>query len=194
MGASRWVLPFFVGFIAGVLVWNFGGSSLTEQSGLLDEYTLDRVSNMELNHRVFFFYVLRHRIGVLWLLAMVSSTFAGVWFLYLYTVWLGLTGGILLSTAVIRYGIKGIFLVVTGCLPHYVFYLPAMMIALCMGYSFCTRLYYPDQNAGYDNINRRQLMIRYILIFLLLHIVVIIGAMLESYVNPTFVLRLLRIF
>lgn len=190
-GASRWLLPFLTGFVAGVLLWNLGGKNFTEESGLLDEYTLGRIRTMELNHNAFFGYVLQKRTASLWLLALASSTFAGVYLLYTYAVWLGLAGGILLSAAVIRYGIKGMLLVITGCLPQYLFYLPAVLLMLNLGYSFCNSLYVRD--GGYSG-GKKTLLLRYGLLFLMLHLVVIIGALLESYVNPVFVTRLLRIF
>lgn len=191
---SRWLLPFLIGFVAGVLLWNFGGKSMTEESGLLDEYTLGKISSMELNHNAFFFYVLQQRTGTLWLLAMVSSTFAGIYLLYAYVVWLGFSGGALLSAAVIRYGIKGVLLMIMSCLPQYLLYLPAIFLMLGLGYSFCVKLYYPAKDTGYFGMGRKQLLLRYFLLFLLVHLVVITGAVLESYVNPIFVTRLLQIF
>ncbi|NLL80195.1 MAG: hypothetical protein GX234_10525 [Clostridiales bacterium] len=196
-GASRWLLPFLTGFVVGVLLWNFGGAALTEKSGLLDEYTLGRIRSMELNYHAFFWYVLQKRIGMLWLLAMVSSTFAGIYLLYAYTVWLGAAGGILLSASVIRYGFRGILLVIAGCLPQYLFYLPAIVGMLCIGYSFCVKLYYPSRDTGYscyNGSNRKSLLVRYFLLFLSVHLVVIIGTVMESYVNPILVTRLLQIF
>lgn len=193
-GASRWLLPFLIGFVAGVLVWNFGGRSMTEESGLLDEYTLGKISSMELNHNAFFFYVLQLRMRTLWLLAMVSSTFAGIYLLYVYVVWIGFAGGALLSVSVIRYGIKGVMLMIMSCLPQYLFYLPAIIMMLGLGYSFCVKLYYPAKDTGYFSMGRKQLLVRYFLLFFLIHLVVITGAVFESYVNPIFVTRLLRIF
>lgn len=193
-GASRWLLPFLIGFVSGVLLWNFGGKSMTEESGILDEYTLGKISSMELNHNAFFFYVLQKRIGTIWLLAMVSSTFAGIYLLYAYVVWLGFSGGALLSVAVIRYGVKGVLLMVISCLPQYFLYLPALLLILGMGYSFCVKLYYPARVDGYLGMGRKQLLVRYFLLLVLIHLVVIIGAILESYVNPSFVTRLLQIF
>lgn len=196
-GASRWLLPFFAGFVAGVLLWNFGGSRFTEESGILDEATLTQIGGMELNCHAFFAYVLRRRLGALWLLALASSTFAGVYLLHAYAAWLGFSGGVLLSAAAIRYGIRGILLVAVGCLPQYLLYIPAVLAALCTGYAFCTGMRDPPgasrlgQAAGGS---RRALVVRSFLVFLLLHGVVITGAALESYVNPDFVTRLLQKF
>ena len=192
-GAPRWLLPFLIGFIAGVLLWNMGTGNWAKESGLLDEYTLGRVSNMELNHNAFFFYVLKQRVTLLWLLAIIGSTFLGIYLLYAYVLWLGLAAGVLLSTAVIRYGVKGILLIVAGCLPQYICYVPALIIMLNLSYGLCVKLYYPAKDKNFDG-SKKQMLMQYLILFAGIHLVVIIGTVFESYVNPIFVTKLLKIF
>lgn len=192
-GAGGWLLPFLIGFLLGVIVLVINTDSFLKGSGLLDEYTLGRLKYMQINQNAFFLYVLKKRLAPLWLLMLVSSTFLGLAALYGYTAWLGFCCGVLLSTGVIRYGMKGILLVVSGCLPHFILYAPAFLMLLYLGREVCIKLYFPHRDLS-GAAGRKTVLLQWIFRFLFINIVVIIGALLESYVNPVLVTKILNIF
>lgn len=174
-----WLLPFLVGFLVGVILMNTGMFLKVENSSLLDEYTLGRLKYLEINCNTFFIYVLQKRMAVLWLLMLFGITTIGLYVFCGYLAWCGFALGTLLSVAVMRYGIKGILLMVTGAFPHYIFYVPACLLLLKLG----QRLYRKEQNILQCGMS-----------FLGIHIVVIIGILLESYVNPYIMTKILKIF
>lgn len=174
-----WLLPFLIGFLAGVVLMNTGMFLKIENSSLLDEYTLGRLKYIEINCNTFFLYVLQKRMAVLWLLMLFCITAIGLYVLCCYLAWCGFACGTLLSVAVMRYGIKGILLMTAGAFPHYLFYVPACLLLLRLG----QRLHRREQNLLQSGMG-----------FLGIHIVVITGVLLESYVNPFIMTKILKIF
>lgn len=174
-----WLLPFLIGFVAGVILMNSGMFLQLEESSLLDEYTLGRLKYLEINCNTFFVYVLQKRITLLWLLMLFCITTIGLYVLCGYLAWCGFVCGTLLSVAIMRYGIKGILLIVAGTLPHYIFYIPACLLLIKLG----QKLHERTQNVLQCGMS-----------FLGIHIVVIIGILLESYVNPYIMTKILKVF
>lgn len=194
----NWALPFFAGFMAGIVAAYFQMDALSESGGFMGLSALDRLRFMELNTGQFFFYVLKKRFGTLWFLAVFATTFAGIILSYLYMFWLGAGGGMLLGAFILRFGVKGIFLMGAGMMPHFLCYIPACLMLVNWCFLVCSRLYYPTRVESYQRLGRltakKHGMAGILLGLFWIHGVVIIGALLESYVNPNIVTKLLHVF
>ena len=189
----NWALPFFAGLLAGAaLVYLNPGMFITE-TGFLSRMSLERLRRVELNESAFFFYVLGKRIGPLWLAAILSTTFAGIVTTYLFVMWMGVCMGVVASVSIMRYGVKGILLLAGSVMPHYLCYIPAFLMLADLCFRMCTKQYYPvrDYTEKYEEKPKSFGILGN---FLLIHLVVIIGAVLESYVNPNVMSELLKIF
>lgn len=86
----------------------------------------------------------------------------------LFLVWTGISGGILISTAVISMGIRGSFLCIVGIFPQFIFYIPAYLILIWYCWS------YPQ-----NRWNRQKTVF--------VSLAVSTGMLLEIYVNPSLV-------
>ncbi|MCI8946119.1 MAG: stage II sporulation protein M [Lachnospiraceae bacterium] len=189
----NWALPFFAGLVAGAaLVYMNAGIFITDM-GFLSRMSLERFKRVELNENAFFFYALSKRMGPLWLAAMLSTTFAGIVTTYLFVMWLGVCMGVVASVSIMRYGIKGILLLAGSMVPHYLCYIPAFFMLADLCFRICTKLYYPvrDFTETYEEKTKNFGILGN---FLMVHAVVIIGVVLESYVNPNVMSELLKIF
>lgn len=176
---------FTVGLFAGIILMNVGKSILLENTGLLDEYTLYHMKYMTVDGKALFYYVLKERMGQLVLLAVFSTTYLGLAVCGGMTFWYGICGGAFLATAVMRYGVKGILLVVVGIFPQYLVYVPAMIIMLF----WCQKLYRTIY------LERAELSItRQLLQLLGIAAAFVLGCMLESFVNPYLFKGFLQIF
>lgn len=192
-GRPNWALPFFAGFMAGAAVVYLNTGVFLSGNGLLSQSSLERIAGMELNKGAFFLYVLEKRIGMLWLMAILATTFAGIVTTYLFILWIGVCGGVVFMVSVMRYGMKGILLLAGGMMPHFLCYIPAILLLADWCLRVCGKLYYPVRD--YTAIGEEKSKNRWILWnFLMLHGVVIIGAVLESYVNPNLIAELCKIF
>lgn len=195
IGAKPPLLHLFMGgFCLGILILNLFRQPLLVETGLLDEYTLYHLKYITIDSNVFFVYVLRERLGAVLLLSVLATTYLGLAAVWIYTVWLGAAAGMLLSTCVIRYGIKGMLLVLTGLFPQQLLYVPACIFLLYWSYDLCANIYFPGLIMENYNIRSRQKIVKKILQLFLVIGVVIIGCIFESYVNPQLVINFLKIF
>lgn len=186
------VTVFTAGLFAGMLLMNFGKSILLENTGLLDEYTLYHMKYMTVDSSALFYYVLRNRLGRVLALAILSTTYLGMLVCIGTVAWYGMCAGAFLAAAVIRYGLKGILLVLTGIFPQYLIYVPAMVILLL----WCRRTYfaiYIDRSFGTDS-ERRHLLPKSLLQLAGILIAFAAGAALEGFINLYLITGLLKIF
>lgn len=185
------------GFIAGLFFMNIGKKALLDNTGFLSEYTLYEMKYSVVDGNAFFAYLLRKRVGSVLALAVLSTTWLGLAAAFSAAAWLGISFGMLFMAALLRYGAKGCLLILVGVLPQAIFYLPAVVYLLCWSHELCTVMYFPHRakKSGYAEAADKNSMLRKKGMELLcLLAVVIIGCLLESYVNPKLVLNLLRIF
>lgn len=183
---------FMVGVFAGMFFMNLGKSILLENTGLLDEYTLYHMKDMTVDGSALFYFILRKRMGSVLMLAVLATTYLGVVACGAVVLWYGMCAGAFLGAAVIRYGIKGIFLMVVGMFPQYLLYVPAMMGLLY----WCRNIYrmiYLDRSCGWDGA-KPFILPKSILQLVVLVILFLIGCVLESFLNPLLVKGFLGIF
>ncbi len=187
------ILPLFgAGVFVGLIFVNLGKSILLENTGLLDEYTLYDMKYMTVESSALFYYVLQQRMISILLLAVLSTTYLGLAVCGGVTIWYGMCAGVFLGTAVIRYGIKGILLVMAGVFPQYLLYVPGMLALLF----WCQGIYktiYLDRTCGFDG-SKTFLMPKSILKLVAIIIVFILGCVLEAFMNPRILKGLLSVF
>lgn len=182
-------LLFAAGVFFGLVLMYAGRSVLLEHTELLSENTLRQMKDTVVEGDCFFWYVLPKRVGMVLLVGILSTTWLGLAVGPCCTVWLGTSLGMLFMASMLRYGIKGILLLLVGMLPQAAAYVPAIIWLLKWSREFCMTLYYPDRLPR-QNSTLKKRAVQYSAILG----VVITGCLLESYVNPILVSGLLKIF
>lgn len=189
------LLAFFViGFVAGIFIMSMGKKVLLENTALLDEYSLYQMKYMTVDSNAFFLYVLKQRLGTVLIIALLASTYLGIVAVYAYSAWLGASFGMLMSASILRYGMKGILLVITAAFPQHLLYVPAFILLLKKAYELCAAIYFPSRCKEPHGMGIKAELRTYILKLITVFGVVIIGCLIESYVNPKIVTYLLKIF
>lgn len=188
-----------LGFLFGLVLMNTGKKVLLDNTGLLNENVLYAVKYAPVDSNAFFLYVLQKRLGCALILAVLSTTWLGLAAVWTCAAWLGISFGMLVMAALLRYGLKGILLIVVGIFPQAIVYFPAALLLLRWSYEFCMTIYFPEKvQTGalmHGETGGKYAMLRNKAVtFVLLLGVVIIGCVLESYVNPKFVINLLQFF
>lgn len=192
VGKLPFLTIFTVGVFFGVFVMNLGKSILLENTGLLDEYTLYQMKYMTVDSVALFYYVLRQRLGSMLVLAVLATTYLGIAVCGGMVLWYGVCTGVLLAAAVIRYGIKGILLVLVAMFPQYLIYIPAIIGMLF----WCGKLYrmiYLDRSLTTDG-EKTFFLPKCLLQLVGILCVFVVGCVLESFLNPLFMKGLLKIF
>lgn len=191
---SFWFYLFLGSFLLGVLIMNMGNETLLSGEGIFSQASVIRLRYMEIDSGRFFRYVLEHRMGEGAVLLLLSGTGFGVISIYACIVWQGILAGMTITAAVIRYGIKGLLLLL-GCLfPHQLLLIPAQVMLLGWCYENCTRGRMAGKYASPGHRNIRQQYLKQAIGLLWIVMVIFIGCILESYVNPILLSDLVKIF
>lgn len=183
---------FAVGLFAGMVIINLGKSIFLENTGLLDEYTLYHMKYMTVDSSALFYYVLRSRLSRILILAVLATTYLGLAVCVGAVFWYGMCAGAFLATAVIRYGLKGILLVLAGIFPQYLIYVPAMMVMLL----WCRKIYsgiYLDRSLNTGAEKSLSVPVCLLQLFGIL-LAFTAGCVAESFLNPYLLMGLLKIF
>ena len=185
---------FTVGLFLGILLVNLRYETWIENGGLLGADMILRLRDSMPDGKGLFPYILRRRLGTVCMLGLLATTIVGVPAVCAYLCYCGLAAGCLLSVAVIRYGIRGLLLMAGGILPQGLLLIPAYtaLFAWSMGVNrmLYSRSPYREPYMRYS----KQTYLRHGLQMAGIIAVVIIGCLLESYVNPKMMHFVLNIF
>lgn len=185
---------FLIGFFLGILIVNLGHDTWIGNGGLLGAEMMGRLKNSRPAGESLAGYILRYRLSSVCVLALVSTTIVGMPVLCVYICYTGLAAGCLLSVAVVRYGIRGL-LFMAGVLFPQVFLLAPAYIGLFLWAANVNQILYAPrtQLEGYERFGSKFYLKKGVQI-VGITAVVIIGCLLESYVNPNIVHFVLKIF
>ncbi len=129
---------FFISFLAGVLAANFLGIALGRDTGAMGEYYMNRYLYTDISGRELFVYLFYERVPRAFLLFLLSAG-VGIWMIYGYVLYLGLTIGILSVISIISYGVKAFCLCLLFFFPNGFF---------IYRYSLCGMVFW-GKSAGY---------------------------------------------
>ena len=115
-------------FIAGIFMANFMGREAVSNAGILNDYFVEKFQYTEVNGQNLFFYIMGERVPLLLLLLLLTLTSLGLVGGLFMLGWQGFSVGFMLSTAIAKYGLKGILLVLGGLFPQYLFYFPVYIL------------------------------------------------------------------
>ena len=183
----------FLAFLIGVLLANFMGREKTAAAGILNDYFIEKYKYIGINRENLFFYIMGERMPVIMLLLIFSFSSLGIVIGMLNFGWIGFSIGFMLSAAVAKYGVGGILLVTGGMFPQYIIYI-TVYAGYCGLAVFLRKRLQSVIPTG--SISREQMRIygMGILVGVMLLLVFITGVFLESYVNPIFLKKILKIF
>ena len=182
---------FCVGLVVGIFVVNLGKSFLLDNTSLLDEATLYQMKYMTVDNNALFWYVFRRRIFCVLFLLIASTTYLGLVVCRGVVVWYGFSAGVFLATLTVRYGIKGVLLAVVSVFPQYILYVPMLLMLLVLCEQLFRGIYY--RNGDVVTEDKKTTMTRSGKVFLII-MVMAVGCLLESYINPYFLLGFLKVF
>ena len=135
--SKRRLLAFFMpGFLFGVVYVNLIAKKYIAELGIFSDYFLNQFQTAGIAAEEYFWYLFRLRVIPFLVLLGLSFTKMRKAAAVLFLIWTGISGGILISTAVLSMGIKGSLLCAVGILPQFIFYVPAYLILLWCCYSY----------------------------------------------------------
>ena len=131
--------------------------------------------------------VLKKRLKDMIVLILLSTTILGNTIIYGSLIWHGMLAGMAMTAALIRFGIKGMLFIVVSIFPHQFLLFPAMIMLLVWCGNSCQKQLYLREKKRGQYAHR-------IISLAGIGVIVFVGCILESYVNPILVSDILKIF
>lgn len=177
-------------FVAGIFMANIMGREAVSNAGILNDYFVEKFQYTQINGENLFFYIFGERVPLLLLLLLLAFTAFGIIGGILMIGWQGFSVGFMLSSAIAKYGMKGILLVLGGLFPQYLFYMPVYLLYCYLTVYLRQRLYMERRGQMLDRgyICAAGLLAGIGLLFLFAA-----GIFLESYINPVILKQILKI-
>lgn len=188
-----WFSIFMIGFIGGVIFINLWIQWKGESISIASRDTISQLEHLIIDRELLFSYILKTRMKMIGIMILLSTTMIGIGINYLAVGWLGASMGILLSNLAMEFGIKGT-LVFLGCIfPHYFIYIPLIISIANWCYRVCAKLYFPHKDYSLMQGTKKQQFIKLLLELCIILFFLIIGILVESYINPIFLHNMLKI-
>lgn len=174
-----------IGFLVGILFTNIFGKAYILGVGLLGEYFLLHFRYTQINYSRLLSYVFQERIKWFLIVSILGITNIAIPVIGAVFVWLGFSSGVLLSVSILKFGIKGIIICLSAVFPQFLIYIPVYLI-------------YSDKLLDMKLTNkntawRKQRVMQYVLFLLIGVLVMMIGVVLETYVNPIILKQVLQL-
>ncbi len=154
-----------LGFIIGIIYANLMSKDYIAAMGIFNEFFLSQYSQAEIDMAEYLWYVVRIRVMPAVLIAALGCTRLRKGVVALFLIWTGFCGGMIMTAAVLKMGLKGLVLCLIALIPHLIFYTAGYLILLW--YLFT----YPESRWNLSKMISMGLFI-------------IVGILLECYVNP----------
>lgn len=169
------------GFLLGLVFFYFVGKQLIEDSGLLSQEYIEPLKEFSMNQKGYLLYVLGIRIKqFLFVLFCSLSIWAGFAF-YAVLGWSGFQLGILAYAAMYQHGMKGLFYCIFMILPQGIFYFLAFVKV--MNKKLVSDKKYYHKNSNITN-NATMRIGENAKMFFVIVLLLCLGILSESYINP----------
>ena len=185
---------FMIGLFLGILLVNIRYDIWTGEDGLLNAEMMKRLQNSELNGNYLFGYIVKHRVSTVLVIGMLASTMIGLPIVCGYVCYLGISAGCILTVAVVRYGIRGLFFMAASIFPQGFLLIPGYFLLLQWGLDCHRELYGRVDGLDGRYLAGSQFIVRKGMTLLGILLIIISGCVVESYVNPKIVHFILKIF
>lgn len=184
---------FMTGLFLGIILVNIRHDVWMDEDGLLNTAMMKQLQSSELDGSYLFGYILKHRVSTILILCVLASTMIGLPIVCGYVCYLGASAGCILSIAVIRYGVRGLFFMAASVFPQALLLVPGYFLLFQWGME-CNRSLYgkTDGFEGRYLIGKQFILKKGISLAGILFLI-ILGCMIESYVNPQIVHYILTI-
>ncbi|MCR5754298.1 MAG: stage II sporulation protein M [Acetatifactor sp.] len=124
------LIVFIIGIFMGIFLVKSEKSSLLDSEGMLDVMSLCTVQQFPVNNKALFLFVFIKRMFSCFALLILLYVSIGAIVCTFYILWCGMGLGAVFTLAGMRYGVKGILLIVVSLFPQFFVYIPAIYMLM----------------------------------------------------------------
>lgn len=124
------VLFYMLGFLVGIFYANVFSKDYIASMGIFNEFFLSQYAQTDVVMGEYMWYVVRVRVLPLVLIGALSCTRLRKSVVVCFLAWTGFSSGMILTSAVMKMGLKGVILCLMSLTPQFVFYIAAYLVLL----------------------------------------------------------------
>ena len=124
------ILIYMLGFFLGIIYLNVASTRYVVDVGIWSEWFRRQYLGYDLKSFDYMWYVAQIRLLPAGGLAILGGTKFRKIAAYLFLLWAGLASGMILTSALLMLGVKGLILCVISMVPHFLCYIPAYAMLL----------------------------------------------------------------
>lgn len=170
-------IDFLAWFLAGIVLSNLIGADSFQKNGTLTRYYFKQFQYTDIRMKDLLWHVGSQRLTLFLALLVLTMIPKGKIVHMLFAAWSGFAYGYFCVVLIGAFGAKGICLCLLSMLPQFLAYVPAYMGLIQLSE-------HRSEHASFRNVAS----------YLFLFIVLVVGILLESYVNPLILQKVLKIF
>lgn len=180
---SEVLLILFITFVCvGSLYGSLSASKNMEHYSLIFDFFNNKIAEGNIIRTELFEFILFSRLKLLAAIWIVGFILYALYIDYLAVSFFGFNFGLILSATLLYKGIYGFIFVIILILPQCLIYVPVFIYLIMKNLSFSKSLYSNRKNNKLVRMNG-QLLFEYFLVFIISGAFLIIGVILEAYVN-----------
>ena len=172
------IILLVLGLFLGVLCANIFRENYVNQIQVFEDDVFSKITASSIDYTGFFGYVLSKNFSSFIIFWLLSVTILGIPYMAFKVTSFGFFSGFFISAITMRYGIKGLVLVIAYVFPQGLLYLPISLFCLYKGFELCRTIYSENRN-NFGGIMK--LLRGYLPIILLLAVALFIASFLEAY-------------
>ena len=123
-------LIYMLGFFLGIIYLNVASTRYVVDVGIWSEWFRSQYLGYDLKSFDYMWYIAQIRLLPAGGLAILGGTKFRKIAAYLFLLWAGLASGMILTSALLMLGVKGLILCIISMLPHFLCYIPAYAMLL----------------------------------------------------------------
>lgn len=191
LSRNNWFIRLFaVGFAAGIIIMNTVAQDYITKMGIFGDYFLMKYQTAEIDSRMLFGYIFEKRLLFFMALFFFGMSGFGRICCRITAILFGFGVGAMLSAAAGVQGLKGILICIASWFPQMLLYVPQLYFTLQKIYDMSENLLGMSYSMKSGKRNGGAFAM-YALFFLVMAAVLMIGILLESYVNPVIIKKLI---
>ncbi|HEX3077078.1 MAG TPA: stage II sporulation protein M [Lachnospiraceae bacterium] len=180
-----------IGLLIGTVCANLLQDYYINDMDTINKYFNNNVNRIAINYGSLLKYIVAKHVKEFFLIWVCCCTVFGIPFLGLLVGYQGFCIGFTLSSSIICYGLKGILHYAIYTFPQCAIYIPVYILAMKKGFELCEKFYYSGRVAAKG---RRNVVLEYAPIILILLFLLLIGCIIETYINSYFVRQTINWF
>ena len=124
---KHFILFYMLGFFIGIVYANLMSKDYITSMGIFNEFFLSQYMQADVDVAEYIWYVVRIRVALVAVICALGCTRLRKLVVVLFLLWTGFSSGMIMTSSVLKMGVKGIILCLIALTPHFIFYIAGYM-------------------------------------------------------------------